>query len=267
MIETVTYSTHAVLVAFAVCFAASLATIIGSLSVVKADRNDARALAFGLAFAGGAMVYISFVEIFQKSYISFREVFDDKDAYRIATLCFFVGMGFIVFLDHFVPNPHPDPVTTPQGSTEKVARVGLMATLAITAHNFPEGAATFFATLDDPVVGAPLAVAIAVHNIPEGISIAIPVYYATGSRLKALIAVTLSAIAEPIGAVIAYGVLAPFLSSGVFGAVFGFIAGAMVFLALDELLPAAKRYAKGHETVYGMVIGMSVMAASLVLLR
>lgn len=267
MIETITYTPQAVMIAFGACFAAALATILGSLSIVKADRSDARALAFGLAFAAGAMVYISFVEIFQKSITSFQEVFDDKDAYRIATLCFFAGMGLILFLDHFVPNPHPDPVTTPQGSTDKVARVGLMATLAITAHNFPEGAATFFATLDDPMVGAPLAAAIAVHNIPEGISIAIPVYYATGSRMKALIAVSLSAMAEPVGALIAYGALAPFLSPSVFGGVFGFIAGAMVFLALDELLPAAKRYAKGHETVYGMVIGMAVIALSLVLFR
>lgn len=267
MTDAFTYTPHAVMVAFAVCFAASMATILGSLSIVKADRSDARALAFGLAFAGGAMVYISFVEIFQKSFLAFREVFDEDDAYRISTLCFFAGMGFIVLLDHFIPNPHPDPVTTPQNTTEKVARVGLMTTLAITAHNFPEGAATFFATLDDPVVGLSLAIAIAIHNIPEGISIAIPVYYATGSRLKALIAVTLSAIAEPIGALIAFVLLAPFLSPSVFGAVFGFIAGAMVFLALDELLPAAKRYAKGHETVYGMVMGMAIMAASLVLLR
>lgn len=253
--------------AFAVCVAAALATILGSLTIIKADKSDARLLAFGLAFAGGAMVYISFVEIFQKSYISFHEAFGDKHAYGLATLFFFVGVGLITLLDRFVPNPHVDPVVVGQGNTEKIGRVGLMATLAITAHNFPEGAATFFATLDDPMVGAPLAAAIAIHNIPEGISIAIPVYYATGSRMKALAAVSLSALAEPAGAIIAYAVLWPFLSAPVYGAIFGIIAGAMVFLALDELLPAAKRYAKGHETVYGMVSGMAVLALSLVLFR
>lgn len=267
MLQYTTYSTHAILVAFAVTVAASLATILGSLTIVRANRENARLLAFGLAFAGGAMVYISFVEIFQKSYIAFHEIYTDKNAYGMATVFFFIGIAFLVLLDRLVPNPHVDPVGATHDSHKKVSRVGLMATLAITAHNFPEGAATFFATLDDPIVGAPLAAAIAIHNIPEGISIAIPVYYATGSRLKSLGAVTLSALAEPVGAAIAFSVLAPFLSPAVFGGVFGVIAGAMVFLALDELLPAAKRYAKGHETVYGMVSGMAVIALSLVLFR
>jgi zinc transporter, ZIP family len=267
IVTSMQYDSHAVLIAFAATFAASLATILGSLSVVKADRSSAKLLAFGLAFAGGAMVYISFVEIFQKSVIAFKHLHTDKDAYGLATLFFFIGIGLLVVLDRLVPNPHVDTGHVPHDSHKKVARVGLMATLAITAHNFPEGAATFFATLDDPIVGAPLAAAIAIHNIPEGISIAIPVYYATGSRLKALWAVSISAMAEPVGALIAYGALAPFLSQGVFGGVFGIIAGAMVFLALDELLPAAKKYATGHETVYGMVSGMAVLALSLVLFR
>ena len=130
-----------------------------------------------------------------------------------------------------------------------------------------EGLATFLATLDNPVVGVPLAAAIAIHNIPEGVSIAIPVYYATRSRRKAVLATVVSALAEPAGALIGYMVLAPFLTPSVFAVVFGMIAGVMVFLALDELLPTAKRYAKGHETVYGMVLGMGALAASLVLFK
>jgi ZIP family zinc transporter len=145
--------------------------------------------------------------------------------------------------------------------------VGLLAAFAITAHNLPEGLATFLATLENPTVGIPLAAAIAIHNIPEGVSIAIPVYYATGSRRKALLATFLSALAEPAGALIGYAILAPFLTPNVFAIVFGMIAGAMVFLALDELLPTAKRYAQGHETVYGIVTGMAALAASLVLLK
>lgn len=262
-----TYSFHAVMIAFTVTVAAALFTVLGSLSIMRADRSSARLLAFGLAFAGGAMVYISFVEILQKSMLAFQQAYGPKTGYGLATVAFFGGVGLLVLLDRLVPNPHVDTGKTPHGKPEKIARVGLMATLAITAHNFPEGAATFFATLDNPVVGAPLAGAIAIHNIPEGISIAIPVYYATGSRIKAFWAVCASAMAEPVGALIAYGALAPFLSQAVFGGVFGVIAGAMVFLALDELLPAAKRYATGHETVYGMVSGMAVLALSLVLFK
>ena len=139
-----------------------------------------------------------------------------------------------------------------------------MAALAITAHNFPEGLATFFATLENPSVGLPLALAIAIHNIPEGISIAAPVYFATQNKPFTVLMCLLSGLAEPFGAILGYVALRPFLSPMVFGSVFGVIAGVMVFLALDELLPAAKRYAEGHETVYGLVTGMAIMALSLV---
>jgi ZIP family zinc transporter len=127
--------------------------------------------------------------------------------------------------------------------------------------------ATFFATLDDPVIGGPLAIAIAIHNIPEGISIAVPVFYATGSRVTATLATIIAGLAEPFGAIVGYLLLAPFLTPTVLGMLFGAIAGVMVFLALDELLPTAKRYAGGHETTYGMVGGMGVLALSLALLR
>lgn len=261
----------AVLTALMVTMLAASATVLGALSILGARTSNPRLLAFGLSFAGGAMVYISLVEIFTKSYGAFHQDLADKPAYLAATLAFFGGVGLLVLLDRVLPNPHTklekrDDNTHPHVHTH-LKRVGLMATLAITAHNFPEGMATFFATLDNPAVGLSLAAAIAIHNIPEGISIAIPVYYATGSKRAALLATCLSGLAEPVGAVIGYLLLAPFLSPFVYGCVFGVIAGAMVFLALDELLPSAQRYAKGHETVYGIVLGMAVLATSLVLFR
>ncbi len=259
---------HAVLVAFGVCALAALATVLGSAVLFNVKEPHPRLLSFGLAFAGGAMVYISLVEIFVKSHMAFLQVLPDKEAYGLATLAFFAGVLIVAGLDRLVPNPHNAlHADHNHGDHKHIARVGLMAAIAITAHNFPEGMATFFATLDDPAVGAPLAAAIAIHNIPEGVSIAIPVYFATGSRSKAIIACAVSAIAEPVGAALGYAVLQPFLSPAVYGWVFGIIAGIMVYLALDELLPAAKRYAKGHETVYGMVLGMGALALSLVLFR
>jgi zinc transporter, ZIP family len=258
-----------VLTAFAVCGAAAAATVIGSVMVLNANRSSPRLLAFGLAFSGGAMVYVSLVEIFTKSHQSFAKVYGDKLGYQAATLAFFAGVALLALMDRLVPNPHHgiDLSKNPELEAARLKRVGLMAAAAITAHNLPEGLATFFATLDNPVVGAPLALAIAIHNIPEGVSIAIPVYYATGSRTKAVAATAISAMAEPLGALIGYLALAPFLTPAVFGAVFGMIAGVMVFLALDELMPEAKRYSKGHEAAYGMIIGMGAMAASLVLFR
>lgn len=255
-----------VLVALGVCAAAALSTVLGSLFVLFSKEPSPRLLAFGLAFAGGAMVYVSLVEIFWKADQAFAELHDAKTAYTYATLAFFAGVLLLVLIDRWIPNPH-GVMSAANGDQAQIRRVGLLAAFAITAHNLPEGLATFLATLDNPVVGVPLASAIAIHNIPEGVSIAIPVYYATGSKGKAFGATCLSALAEPAGALIGYAILAPFLSPTVFAVVFGMIAGAMVFLALDELLPTAKRYAVGHETVYGIVTGMAALAASLVLFR
>lgn len=260
-----------VLTAFLACVAAASATILGALSVVFTKGPNPRLLAFGLAFAGGAMVYVSLVEIFTKSHIAFGEIFSDKMAYGAATGSFFAGVLALIILDYVVPNPHIKLEARGKNTHAHVhthlKRVSLFATLAITAHNFPEGCATFFATLDHPSVGVTLAIAIALHNIPEGVSIAIPVYFATESKRAAVMATVISAVAEPAGAIIGYTILAPFLSPIVYGILFGFIAGAMVYLALDELLPAARRYAVGHETVYGLVLGMMILAASLVLFR
>ncbi len=269
MTDIIQYDFYHVMVAFALTIGAAAATMIGGMSVLTARIASPRLLAFGLAFAGGAMVYISLVEIFGKSNLAFAEIYSDKTAYVLATILFFCGVAFLAMIDRLIPNPHNEltKISSPETDRKHLARVGLMAALAITIHNFPEGMATFFATLDNPVVGAPLALAIAVHNIPEGVSIAVPVYYATNSKQKAILACLLSAIAEPVGAALGYFILAPFLTPAVFGCVFGVIAGAMVFLALDELLPSAKRYASGHDAVYGMIIGMGMVALSLVLFK
>lgn len=262
---------HNVLVALAVTTAAGLATGLGGLLVFTTKTPNARMLAFGLAFAGGAMVYVSLSEILNKSIASFTSVYGDAQGFSYGTLAFLSGVMLIVLIDRLVPNPHErleanDPFFRDH-NREYIKRVGLLTAFAITAHNFPEGLATFFATLEDPGVGLPLAFAIAIHNIPEGIAIAVPVYYATENKRYAFAACLLSGLAEPVGAILGYAVLAPFLSEGMFGALFGIIAGVMVFLALDELLPAAKRYAKGHETVYGLVTGMAALAISLMLFK
>ncbi|MBN6151626.1 zinc transporter ZupT [Xanthomonas sp. AmX2] len=262
---------HNVWIALAVTLAAGLATGLGSVLVLFSKGPNPRMLAFGLAFAGGAMVYVSLSEILNKSIASFTHAFDPRLGYTYGTLAFLAGVALIVVIDRLVPNPHEslnadDPLFR-DNNRAYIKRVGLLTSVAITAHNFPEGLATFFATLESPSVGMPLAFAIAVHNIPEGIAIAVPVYYATGRKSYAFAASLLSGLAEPIGAALGYLLLSRFLSEAVFGSVFGVIAGVMVFLALDELLPAAKRYAKGHETVYGLIAGMGTLAISLVLFK
>ena len=255
--------------ALLVTTAAGLATTLGGALVLFTRRPSPRLLAFGVAFAAGAMVYVSLAEILPKASQAFAGLHGERLGLAWGTAAFLAGLLLIVAIDHLVPNPHEsldsqDPAFADDNAAY-LRKVGLLTAIAITAHNLPEGLATFFATLDSPTLGLPLALAIAVHNIPEGIAIAIPVYAATRSRAMALGASFLSGLAEPVGALAGYALLGGQISDNAYGWVFGLIAGVMVFLALDELLPAAKRHATGHETVYGLVGGMALMSISLVL--
>lgn len=263
------FSTLQVWIAFSVTLLAGLATLIGGLLILFFKQPSYRMLSFGLAFSAGAMIYVSLTEILNKSVDSFSQVFASNQAFAMGTFTFFMGMILVILLDKCIPNPHVliEKQTNIELDRQRLNRVGMLTLFAITAHNLPEGLATFFATLESPTLGAPLAVAIAIHNIPEGIAIALPVYMATQSKKMACIATFISGLAEPLGAILGYTILAPIMSDMVYGWVFGMIGGVMVFLALDELLPAAKQYAQGHETVYGLVAGMGILATSLVLLR
>ncbi len=153
-------------------------------------------------------------------------------------------------------------------------RTGVFTALAITIHNFPEGIATFLAALQDPALGVAIAVAIALHNIPEGISVSVPIFYATGNRKKAFLYSLASGLAEPLGAVIAFAAIAIIAGGGawavpvhVTGLLFGGVAGVMVYISLDELLPTSRAYSKGHDSILGLMAGMMVMALSLLLMR
>ena len=188
------------------------------------------------------------------------------------TILLLGGVLLIGVIDRLVPsveNPHEAHMIEElekKPKNAKLMRMGLMTALAIGIHNFPEGIATFATAVENPTLGIAIAVAIAIHNIPEGISVSVPVFYATGNRKKAFWFSFLSGLAEPVGAVIGYLVLAPFLDDNVFGIIFGMIAGIMVFISLDELLPAAEEYGKHHHAIYGLVVGMAVMALSLLML-
>lgn len=147
----------------------------------------------------------------------------------------------------------------------KLMRLGLFTAIAIAIHNFPEGIATFVAALKDPSLGITIALAIAIHNIPEGIAVSVPVYYATGNRKKAFLWSLLSGLSEPLGALVGFVVLSAVMNDVVFGVLFASVAGIMIFISLDELLPTAREYGEPHLSIYGLVAGMGVMAVSLLL--
>lgn len=283
---------------------AGMATAIGSGIAFFAKRTDYRFLSVATGFSAGVMLYVSFVEIFVKGTIALTEVYGDYWGHWVNAGSFFGGMLLIGLIDNLVPaaeNPHevhseeetaplrdhcapvPDfnnPDAPGFGAHQhnqqhtKLMRMGMFTALAIGIHNFPEGLATFLAALQDPKLGVAIAIAVALHNIPEGISVSVPIFYATGDRKKAFFYSALSGMAEPVGAGIAYLGLRLFVGgdtdaipSQIMGILFGGVAGIMVYISLDELLPTSRAYGKGHDSLFGLVGGMLVMALSLLLMK
>lgn len=259
--------------AFSLTVFAGLATGIGSLLSLLTNKTNTKFLSIALGFSAGVMIYVSMIEIFKKANDSLMLILGEKMGSALTVVSFFGGMLFIALIDKLIPaanNPHEaHTVEEMDGRSEhhknKLLRMGVFTALAIGIHNFPEGLATFTAALADPNLGIPIAAAIAIHNIPEGIAVAVPIFYATGSRRKAFRLSFLSGLSEPLGALVGYLLLFRFFSEMTFGIVFAGVAGIMVFISIDELLPAAREYGEHHLSIYGLVSGMMVMAASLVM--
>ena len=231
-------------------------------------------LSSALGFSAGVMIYVSFVEIFIKAQDAMIVALGDRGGTWAAVLSFFGGIFLIALIDKLVPsfeNPHEIRGIEEMGNNAAAAeqqdtqlmRMGIFTALAI--HNFPEGLATFAAALADPTLGVSIALAIAIHNIPEGISVSVPIYYATGSRKIAFFYSFLSGVSEPLGALIGYAIFFKYFNDLVFGILFAMVAGIMVFISLDELLPSAQKYGEHHLSIYGLIAGMIVMALSLLL--
>ncbi len=279
------------LIAFAFTLIAGLSTGIGSAIAFFASRTNTRFLAGSLGFSAGVMIYVSFAELFENARRELAGALGSASAGDwAAVLAFFGGMAFITLIDKLVPeveNPHEVkkiedmcPVagkrsaggaSCPEESasghdSRRLMRMGTMTALVIGIHNFPEGMATFISTLQDAGVGLSITVAIAIHNIPEGIAVSVPIFYATGDRRKAFTWSFLSGLTEPLGALVGYLVLMRFMTPTLQGVVLAAVAGIMVFISLDELLPSAEKYGEHHLSIYGAVAGMAVMAVSLLLL-
>ena len=264
---------------------AGSATGIGGALVLFKKKLSSGFLAGALGLSAGVMIFISMTEMLPEAQGMIRGTgMTHGEAFVI--LAFFVGMGIITLIDFLIPeyeNPHEasglslDARTPAVGVLEHsvnakaLHRLGIMSALAIAVHNFPEGIATFIGALNDPEMGAGITAAIAIHNIPEGIAVAIPIYYATKSKGKALLYATLSGFSEVIGALLCLAVTAVFgleLEGGgaTFPMVLAAVAGIMIYISLDELLPTAEKYGKHHIAIAGVVGGMAIMAVSLLII-
>ncbi|HFZ5103436.1 TPA: zinc transporter ZupT [Campylobacter jejuni] len=272
---------------------AGFSTAIGSIIAFFFRKDDLRVLSLGLGFSAGVMIYISFMEILPTALKDFKNHYDSHWAELLGLACFFGGILISLLIDKLIPedvNPHepkedlselkicplPQKGQNPpkfhpgeklhQINTKALKRTGIFTALAIAIHNFPEGFATFISSLDNLTLGIAIAIAVAIHNIPEGLAVSLPIYHATGDKKKAFIYSALSGFAEPLGAFVGALILLPFIGDLILAISFAVIAGIMVFISLDELLPAAKTYDKAHDSLYGLIAGMAIMALSLNLL-
>lgn len=261
-----------VLFAFGLTIFAGLATGAGSAMAFFAQKTNTKFLSIALGFSAGVMLYVSFIEIFVKARTALEASLGSTKGYWYTTLAFFGGVFLIAAIDKLVPsfeNPHEvrtvEDMDKEAGKKKALLRMGMFSALAIAIHNFPEGLATFTSALADPALGMSIAVAIAIHNIPEGIAVSVPLYYATGSKKKAFFYSFASGLSEPVGALVGYGLFYKYFNDITFGLVFAGVAGIMVFISIDELLPTAEKYGEHHLAIYGLIAGMMVMALSLLL--
>lgn len=258
------------LFAFILTLIAGLSTGIGSCIAFFTKKTNTKFLSVSLGFSAGVMIYVSMVEIFAQSQGMLVKIYGQKLGTGITSLSFFLGILLILLIDKFIPNdsnPHElqdiSKLSENDIKNKNLMRTGIFTAIAIAIHNFPEGLATFVSALQDVSIAIPIVFAIAIHNIPEGISVSVPIYYATGDKKKAFIYSLLSGLCEPFGALVGYLILMPFINDTVLGILFASVAGIMVFISLDELLPLSREYGEGHLSIYGLVAGMAVMSLSL----
>ena len=297
---------QAVLFAFILTLIAGLSTGIGSAIAFFFKRPKMSYLAFALGLSAGVMIYVSFMELMPIAIDDLEVETGNGDLWAtVAFYLGILVIAVIDLLIPHDANPHEfaeedelDAISTkepipagmcahkdgahPEGTDAEaldalkhgserrstLLRAGIFTALAIAIHNFPEGLATFVTALSDPGLGIAIAVAIAIHNIPEGISVSVPIFYATGDRKRAFWISFLSGVAEPVGALVGFALFMPFIDGNpaILPGMLAFVAGIMVYISIDELLPLAHKYGKGHVVLIGLILGMFIMALSLILL-
>ncbi|MDL2218214.1 zinc transporter ZupT [Christensenellaceae bacterium OttesenSCG-928-M15] len=235
---------------------AGLSTLLGALIVIFVKGPSEKLVTGSLGFAAGVMLSVSFLDMFPEAIKALSAATNDKLGVVLTVAALIVGVLVGALLDKLVPHEKDEHDEKSHGN---MYRLGMMSMLAIAVHNFPEGIATFAAGLSDVALGATIALAIALHNIPEGISVAMPVYFATGSRKKAFFYAFISGISEPVGAVLAYFLLMPFLSDMLLGFLFAFVAGIMLHIAIEELIPASRQYGYTRLALFMTFAGICLM--------
>lgn len=248
---------------------AGLATTIGGGIAFVVKKTDFKALSVGLGFSAGVMIFLSFTEMLPEANRLLSVNFPNNHDW-LTYLGFVIGLVVAILIDYFLPD-HIDEedVLNPDAPTRrnyKIKRAGLFTAIAICVHNFPEGMATFFTTTQNITLGLSVGLAIAIHNIPEGIAVALPIYHVTGKKRYAMLYAALSGITEPIGALVGMFIFGLFLPQVLVGALMAAVAGIMIYISFDTLLPLAKEYGDWHQSLIGIISGILVIWLSLILI-
>lgn len=255
--------------ALLMAFLAGLATLLGGVFTFFVKRTNIKALSIGLGFSAGVMIFLSFFEILKSSNDMLLKFFPNHSNWLVFG-GFAVGMITAILIDYFIPDHIDEDLFGKQECCEhhhKIKRAGLLTAIAICIHNFPEGMVTFFVATQNITLGISVAIAIALHNIPEGIAVALPIYHATGKKRLAIWYTFLSGISEPIGALIGLYAIQYFLPQAAIGFLFAAVAGIMVYISFDTLLPLSREYGDGHYSVLGIMSGIFFIWTSLLLFK
>jgi len=244
--------------------AAGFSTLFGAVIVLFSKGKNEKILSVSLGFAAGVMISVSFTDLYPNAVAAFEETMSRKLSIVLTVAFIVLGLAFAILIDRFVPHEQAE-----EGSGDKphkdLYRVGFVSMLAIGLHNLPEGMATFMAGYDSLSLGVAISVAIALHNIPEGVTVALPVYFATGSRKAAFKYTFLSGFAEPVGAFLTFLVLRPFITPFLLAALFAVISGIMIYIAVEELIPSSRQYNHERLALYSTLAGICLMPLTIAL--
>lgn len=248
---------------------AGLSTVLGGFLTFFIKRTNIKALSVGLGFSAGVMIFLSFTQILKTANEMLLKFFPHHSQW-VVFAGFLLGVLVAFLIDYFMPDHLDNDVFNDKEhcckKQHRIKRAGLLTAIAISVHNFPEGMTTFFVGTQNLALGASVALAIAIHNIPEGIAVALPIYHATGKKRLAIWYTFLSGISEPIGALIGLVALHYFLPHAAIGLLYAAVAGIMVYLSFDTLLPLSREYGDGHYSVFGIMSGILFIWISLLLM-
>lgn len=258
------------LIAIILTLLAGMSTVLGGFLTFFVRRDNMKALSIGLGFSAGVMIYVSLTAIMLDAQQMLGMSFSAHTSSVISFFAFFAGIAVATLIDYFIPDHiETDLFSSPaecDHRIHKIKRAGLITAVAVAVHNFPEGMATFLVSSQDVTLGIPVAIAISIHNIPEGIAIALPIFHASGQKRQAIFYSFLSGISEPIGGVLGFILLKTIMPPSMVGAMFAAVAGIMVYISFDTLLPLAREYGENHHVIIGILAGMFMIGLSLILL-